>query len=175
MRPSSLSRNPARVLRDAITTLRRIHAPDRRVPAAASAPTLCDGADPALLPARVVHFAAYAAGLALGAGEAGPALELLQLETLQPFLTEARVDAKVVAQNLLYAASFARCESPAAVAQAWPEIAPAADLFLTWFGRRLDEGRDFGRRTMEMIEQLIAEACQRPAMHRAEPVGAGAA
>ena len=52
-------------------------------------PNLRNGADPALLPARVVHFAAYAAGIALGAGEAGPAVELLDLETLRPYLTDA--------------------------------------------------------------------------------------
>jgi hypothetical protein len=176
MRPSSLSRNPARVLRDANTTLRRIHGPDPRVPAsvAATTPTLRNGADPALLPARVVHFAAYAAGLALGAGEAGPAVELLDLENLQPYLADASADATVIARNLLYAASFARCEAPAAAGQAWPEIGPAVDLFLGQLGSRLNDP-DLAERAMGMIERLIDEVCQRPDVRRAYPVGLGAA
>jgi hypothetical protein len=174
MRPTSLSRNPARVLRDAVTTMRRIHAPDPRVPASASAPGLRNGADPAQLPTRVLHFMAYAAGLALGMGETGPGTELLDAESVQPFFADATVRVNVVAQNLLYAASFARCESLTGVTQAWPGIAPAADLFLTQLGRRLNDP-DLAERAMECIERLIGEARQRPATARRQAVGIGAA
>jgi hypothetical protein len=174
MRPSSLSRNPARVLRDAVTTLRRIHAPDPRLPAGASSPEIRRGADPALLPTRAVHFATYAAGLTLGNGDVETALAQLDSQTLAPFWGDARVAANVIAQNLLYAASFARCESPACAAQFWPEVAPAADLFLVQLARRL-EAPNLAGRTMELIERLIDKAGQRPTMARACPVGLGAA
>ena len=80
----------------------------------------------------------------------------------------------MIAGNLLYAASFARCEPPAAAGQAWAEIGPAVDLFLGQLGRRLDDP-DLAGRTMEMIERLIEEVCRRPAIHRAHAVGLGAA
>ena len=141
---------------------------------AAPQPTLRSGADPSLLPTHILHFATYAAGLALGMGALAPALELLDLDTLQPFTPGAHVAPGVVAQNLLYAASFARCQAPAAAGHLWPEIAPAAELFLDELGRRLDDPSIAGR-TIETIDRLVDEVCRQPATHRENPVGVGAA
>ena len=82
--------------------------------------------------------------------------------------------ANVVAQNLVYAAAFARCDSPGAAAQFWPEIARAGELFLAQMARRLDDP-ELAARAVDVIEGMIDATCRRPVMARPRPVGLGAA
>jgi len=129
MRPGSLSRSPRTLLRDAITTLRRIHAPDSRVlrPRARHA----QGADIAELASRICYFAVYAAGLAVSGGRYEPAEAVLDLV---PRWTE--LNPQRAAEFVFYAVCFAHCCGPAGVSQFWPDIVEPLHHLLAEMERR---------------------------------------
>lgn len=105
MRPSSLSRNPMTLLRDAQTVLRRIHGRDPRV----SRPNrrYAGGADPAELSGRLAGFTFYAAALAGMQGRMDMAAAAMDTLQQWPSLSPRRI-----AEFLLHAACFAKCVAP---------------------------------------------------------------
>lgn len=115
MRPGSLSRNPRNLFRDAITVLRRMHAPDRRVKH--PLPHFANGIAGAELPSRIAHFAVYPAGLAASMGRAGAAGAVLDLVEHWP-----RLSPRVAGEFLFYSLCFAQCCGPEGVAEFWPWV-----------------------------------------------------
>ena len=105
MRPSSLSRNPLTLLRDAQSVLTRIHGRDPRVKRPQR--HLAAGANATELPARLANFTFYAAALAMMQGR--PDAATLAMDTLPhwPMLAPRRI-----AEFLLHAACFSRCVAP---------------------------------------------------------------
>ena len=96
-------------------------------------PRFANGADPALLPGRIAHFAVYAAALAVAGGEFEPAVPLLETVT-----EWRRLSAETTAGFLFYAICFARCEGAEAAPGFWPEVAPAVDRLLVELEKRSD-------------------------------------
>jgi glycosyltransferase involved in cell wall biosynthesis len=129
MRPMSMGRHPPLLLRDALVTLRQMHASDPRVPS--PDPRFANGADPALLPGRIAHFTVYAASLAVAEGEYESAVPLLDTIAEWP-----RLSPETTAAFLFYAICFARCEGAEAAPGFWPEVAPAVDRLLAEVERR---------------------------------------
>lgn len=129
MRPGSLSRSPRTLLRDAMTTMRRIHAPDDRV--LRPQPQFVKGSDRGQLMSRICHFAAYCAGLAIsgrGYEAAEPVLDLVgEWTELSP---------QRAGEMVFYAMCFAHCCGPESVAEFWPDVVEPLHLLLADLERR---------------------------------------
>ena len=129
MRPGSLSRSPRTLLRDAITTLKRIHAADARVRNPRS--KFARGADKSMLGSRISHFAVYAAGLALSDGgyeAAGAVLDMI------PDWTVLSPDH--AAEFLFYSLCFANCCGPESASSFWPKVHEGVQRLLVELERR---------------------------------------
>jgi glycosyltransferase involved in cell wall biosynthesis len=105
MRPSSLSRNPLTLLRDARTVLTRIHGRDSRV----SRPLrqYAGGASWRDFDERMAGFTLYAAAFAAMQGQSSAYETAMATIADWPALTPRRI-----AEFLLYAAAFQRCVGP---------------------------------------------------------------
>ena len=149
MRPGSLSRSPRTLLRDAITTLKRIHAPDDRVlqPSRRHA----DGAEPSELASRICYFAVYAAGLAVSGGRYEPAEAVLDLV---PQWTE--LQPQRAANFIFYAVCFAHCCGPEGVSQFWPDIVEPLHHLLAELERR-SRTRGLAGQVIEAFDDLCEE------------------
>jgi glycosyltransferase involved in cell wall biosynthesis len=149
MRPGSLSRSPRTLLRDAMTTLRRIHAPDARV--LNSKPRLAQGADMMELASRICYFAVYAAGLAVSGGRYEPAEAVLEMV---PRWTE--LDPQRAAEFIFYAVCFAHCCGPEGVSQFWPDIVEPLHHLLAEI-ERLSRTRGLAGRMIEAMDGYSEE------------------
>ena len=129
MRPGSLSRNPRTLLRDAMTTLRRIHAPDPRV--RRPKPAFARGADRQQLGSRTCHFTVYAAGLATCGGGYEAAEQVLDMVTSWTRLTPQRAG-----EFLYYALCFAHCCGPEGAVRFWPQVHESVGRLLADLERR---------------------------------------
>jgi glycosyltransferase involved in cell wall biosynthesis len=150
MRHGSLSRSPRTLLRDAMTTLRRIHAPDPRV--ARPHPRFADGADPAELDTRICYFTVYSAGLAISAGKYEAAEAVLDLAPRWTELSPRRA-----AEFVFYAMCFAHCCGPEGVAHFWPGVVDALHELLAELERRTG--------TIGLAEEMLAAMdgwCEEP-------------
>jgi hypothetical protein len=129
MRPGSLSRSPRTLLRDAITTMQRVHGPEGRVLHPKG--QFADGADRSQLMSRICHFAAYCAGLAIcgrGFEAAEPVLDLVsQWTELSP---------QRAGEMVFYAMCFAHCCGPESVAEFWPNVVEPLHELLAELERR---------------------------------------
>ncbi|HSU69398.1 MAG TPA: glycosyltransferase [Tepidisphaeraceae bacterium] len=129
MRPGSLSRSPRTLLRDAITTLRRIHLPDTRV--SRPRPECAEGADRNRLLSRICHFTVYAAALAIcngGMKAAEPVLDVVN--------EWAGLSAQRAGEFVFYALCFAHCCGPEGVAGFWTDVVEPLHQLLPELERR---------------------------------------
>lgn len=145
MRPGSLSRSPRTLLRDAITTLGRIHAPDPRV--RRPRPWCADGADRSQLQPRVCYFAVYAAGLAVCGG--GYETAELVLDAVHEW---CELSPRRAGEFLFYAMCFAHCCGPEGVSQFWPNVVEPLHRLLAELERRTDSPGAAG----EMLQAMDA-------------------
>jgi hypothetical protein len=148
-------------LRDAITTLRRIHAPDARVlrPKARYA----NGADPAELASRICYFAIYAAGLAVSGGRYEPAEAVLELV---PRWTE--LDPDRAAEFVFYAVCFAHCCGPQGISRFWPDIVEPLHHLLAEIERR-SRTRGLAGKMIETMDNYSEERLSTLPHRAAEP------
>jgi glycosyltransferase involved in cell wall biosynthesis len=154
MRPASLSHNPHTLVRDAMRTMERLHAPDPRVQDAAA--EFYMGGDPAELPTRRVNFTLYTVGLALGVNEVAAAASLLDTISDGPALYPNEA-----AGFLFSGICFARCQGPEGAAEFWPAVADSVRLILTTMDERTGQP-DLGQKVLESLQQLSGEQLPPP-------------
>jgi glycosyltransferase involved in cell wall biosynthesis len=130
MRPGSLSRSPKTLLRDAMTVLKRAHAPDPRV--LRPRPEWENGADPKQLASRTCHFATYAAGLAICSRDGFEAA----CDLLDAVVNWVPLSPRRAAEFVFYATCFAHCCGPEGVADFWPNVMDPLHALLDELERR---------------------------------------
>jgi glycosyltransferase involved in cell wall biosynthesis len=162
MRPTSLSRNPQTLLRDATEVLRRLHCSDPRVKRPARA--FAAGDDPSELPSRRAGFTLYAAGLALAMGATSIAESFI--ESIDPWPYLLATDA---AGYLLYAMCFARCRTPREAGVLWPDLRePARELLEKLESRSHEPG--LAEKILNAMSELSDAAIPRTKRAAVEPV-----
>lgn len=155
MRPSSLSRNPSTLLRDATEVFRRIHSADPRVKRADR--RWVAGADASRLRKRVAVFTLYAAGASLASGNGAEAQALVRSVKSWPALCPTRT-----AGFLLYAICFARCRAPSEAGSFWAGIEPSLRDLLAQVNAA-NGLPDFADRVISAMSELSCGAVPHPA------------
>jgi glycosyltransferase involved in cell wall biosynthesis len=155
MRPASLSHNPHTLLRDAMRTMERLHAPDPRVRHAAA--EFATGGDPAELPARRVNFSLYTVGLSLAANDVATAESMFDTirEWPQLIATEA-------AGFLFSGICFARCQGPEGAPEFWPAVAESVRAVLAKMDSRTGQA-GLGEKMLDALQVLSGEPLPPPA------------
>jgi peptidoglycan/xylan/chitin deacetylase (PgdA/CDA1 family) len=124
MREGSASADGARFLADGLRVITQGHSPDSRVPN--PAPAHARGAPAWELPSIRLHFASWPAGLVIGSGQdASPLLDLLAGDR------DPGLDPHRVAECLFESALLPTCRPPEEWEQAWPELLPHLDAYLS--------------------------------------------
>jgi hypothetical protein len=141
MTPGSASLEPAEMLRDGLTVLRRGRGADPRVPN--PRPEYAGGITDAALRDQEYYLLCWCAGLLLGRGEDARPL----LAMLAPF--EATVDANAVAQCIFGAALLPACEPPSA----WDRLLPRITKNVREFLEQLEKHTS----TARLAEKAFAE------------------
>lgn len=149
MRPASASMDGGRMVRDALTVLRRGHGPDPRV--RSPHPDHADGLSPESLQSQQFYVLCWGAGVLIGASRDARSLLEAVGDAVCPDL-----DAAAVAECLFESAILPRCQPPHAWAQFWPEIEETVDRFL---GALEVQSRAAGlaERAHTLLRKLIAK------------------
>ena len=125
LRAGSASMNGEQLLVNGLRVIERGHAPDPRVPSPLA--RYAEGAPRSQLGRAKLDFLCWAAGLTLGAGRQATPL----LSTLGELTVDAGdIDVRMVAQNILHAATLTTADPAATLAPVWDDLEVRIRAFL---------------------------------------------
>ncbi|HJU65507.1 MAG TPA: glycosyltransferase [Gemmatimonadaceae bacterium] len=149
LRQGSASMSGEQLLADGLRVIERGHAFDPRVPN--PLPRYADGAPRSQLGRAKLDFACWCAGLTLGAGRQ-PAALLSRLGDLDVHAED--IDLRMVAQNIVHAATFTIPDPAATLAPAWNHLEARIRAFLLGLEERLGiEG--FSGESFAAVERMV--------------------